>query len=77
MLRSDAAIVAAVAQLGLSLGLDVTAEGVEAEGQALFLRQRGCGFAQGYLFAKPMPVSRVPWFLATRTEALALRLMEA
>ncbi|MCC0807572.1 EAL domain-containing protein [Methylobacterium sp. W2] len=60
---NDAAIVTAVVQLGQSLGLDVTAEGVETEAQAAFLREQGCVYAQGYLYSKPMPQSRVPWFL--------------
>jgi predicted signal transduction protein with EAL and GGDEF domain len=64
----DAAIVAAVAQLGRNLGLDVTAEAVETDGQAQFLRQQNCTFAQGYLFAKPMAASRIPWFLAAHAE---------
>jgi diguanylate cyclase (GGDEF)-like protein len=60
---NDAAIVTAVVQLGQNLGLDVTAEGVETEAQAAFLREQGCAYAQGYLYSKPMPQSRVPWFL--------------
>lgn len=34
--------------------LSVTAEGVEEKDEALFLRNLGCGTAQGYYFAKPM-----------------------
>ncbi|GJD95119.1 putative bifunctional diguanylate cyclase/phosphodiesterase [Methylobacterium iners] len=64
----DAAIVAAVLQLGLSLGLAVTAEGVETPAQARFLKGQGCACAQGYLYSKPMPPSRVPWFLANRPD---------
>lgn len=60
---NDAAIVTAVVQLGQSLGLTVTAEGVESEAQVAFLREQGCAFAQGYLYGKPMAGSRVPWFL--------------
>ena len=60
----DAAIVSALIGLGRSLGMKVIAEGVETAGQLDYLRARSCDFAQGYLFAKPMPGSRVPWFLA-------------
>ncbi|SFG29871.1 putative bifunctional diguanylate cyclase/phosphodiesterase [Methylobacterium gossipiicola] len=59
----DAAIVAAVLQLGQSLGLDVTAEGVETEAQARFLLMKGCGLAQGYLYGKPVRGECVPHLL--------------
>ena len=39
--------------LGRDLGLSLTAEGVEREGQALALRELGCPNAQGFLFARP------------------------
>jgi diguanylate cyclase (GGDEF)-like protein/PAS domain S-box-containing protein len=59
----DEAIVAAVIGLGRSLNIQVTAEGVETEGQAQRLRELGCNNAQGYLFAKPMAVSEIsPYF---------------
>ena len=35
-------------------GADVVAEGVETVAQADTLRLAGCGFVQGYLYAKPM-----------------------
>jgi EAL domain-containing protein (putative c-di-GMP-specific phosphodiesterase class I) len=51
----DAAIVRAIVQLGHSLKLRVTAEGVETEAQLAFLRECGCHEAQGYRFSLPLP----------------------
>ncbi|WP_245435741.1 sensor domain-containing protein [Microvirga calopogonii] len=62
----DKAIVAAVVGLGRGLNLQVTAEGVETEGQAQRLRELGCHNAQGYLYAKPMSAVHVPPFLSKR-----------
>ncbi|MDB5683295.1 MAG: gmr 4 [Sphingomonas bacterium] len=55
----DAAIVAAVLNLGKSLKIEVVAEGIEQESQAQFLRAHGCETAQGYLFGRPMPAAHV------------------
>ena len=55
----DAAIVESVVRLARNVGLHVVAEGVETKSQASFLRQVGCGFAQGYLYAVPAPPTEV------------------
>ncbi|MCG5516830.1 MULTISPECIES: bifunctional diguanylate cyclase/phosphodiesterase [unclassified Ectothiorhodospira] len=54
----------AVLALAESLSLDCVAEGVETEAQADWLRARGCGQAQGYLFARPMPADQCESLLA-------------
>jgi diguanylate cyclase (GGDEF)-like protein/PAS domain S-box-containing protein len=53
-LRESRAIVKAVARLGRSLGVAVTAEGVETEDQRSFLRALGCAELQGYLLSHPL-----------------------
>jgi predicted signal transduction protein with EAL and GGDEF domain len=49
------AIISAVVTLGRSMGVEITAEGVETEDQAAFLSAAGCTTLQGYLYGKPMP----------------------
>ena len=52
---SDAAIANAILSLGETLGIVVTAEGVERPGQLEWLRTRGCEEVQGFLLSKPLP----------------------
>ena len=61
----DSAIVRAVITVAKSLGLSVTAEGIESADQLEQLRSLGCDHGQGYYFAKPMPSDRVPALLLT------------
>ena len=49
------AIVWAVAEIAQALDLELVAEGVETEAQALWLARSGCRILQGYLFGRPMP----------------------
>lgn len=62
----DAAIVAAVVNLGRSLNLETIAEGVETAEQLAHIRQLGCRLAQGYLFSPPRPPEEIPTLLGRR-----------
>ena len=47
------AIVRAINQICLDLGIDVIAEGIETESEYMWLASQGIHLYQGYLFAKP------------------------
>ncbi|HEY1359685.1 MAG TPA: EAL domain-containing protein [Thermoleophilaceae bacterium] len=55
----DAAITANLVSLAHALGLVAIAEGIETEGQLSPLRDLGCDFAQGFLFARPAPAEDI------------------
>jgi diguanylate cyclase (GGDEF)-like protein/PAS domain S-box-containing protein len=55
--RDSIAITQAVVAMAHSLGMNVTAEGVETEAQAAFLRSIECDKQQGYLFSRPVGAS--------------------
>ncbi|CDZ68024.1 Putative diguanylate cyclase (GGDEF)/phosphodiesterase (EAL) [Neorhizobium galegae bv. orientalis] len=57
--KDCAAIVKAVVDLGASLGITTTAEGVETSDQLNRVREQGCSEIQGYFFGKPLPISSV------------------
>ena len=59
-----------IGSLGKSLNVRITAEGVETEEQAEFLRAIACDQLQGFFFAKPLQMSDIPAFLAKRTAML-------
>jgi diguanylate cyclase (GGDEF)-like protein len=52
-----AAIIRATIILAESLNIPVLAEGVETERHLQFLRDEGCGEAQGYFFSRPIPAA--------------------
>ena len=58
-----AAITVAIIELAHKIGIEVVAEGIEREEQRRLLAASRCDLGQGYLFAKPMHASRVPFFI--------------
>lgn len=54
--NEDQAIVSAITQMAHSLNIKVIAEGVETQQAVNKLKDIGCDFAQGYYWAKPLPV---------------------
>jgi EAL domain-containing protein (putative c-di-GMP-specific phosphodiesterase class I) len=53
------AIVRAIAGLGVSFGMTITAEGVETEEQMRCLNLEGCIEVQGYLYSEPVPANEI------------------
>ena len=61
-------ITAAIIDLAHRLRIDVLAEGVETEAEQVQLQTMGCHRAQGYLHARPMPLSDLHDFLRDRRQ---------
>ena len=60
----DRSIIAAIVTIAHTLGLSVTAEGVETAAQLEIARESGCDRAQGYLISKPLPREEFEAFCA-------------
>jgi len=62
----DTAVIRAIIYLAESFGLEVLAEGIEREDQERMLREFGCSFGQGYLYAKPLRAAALKTMLDRR-----------
>jgi diguanylate cyclase (GGDEF)-like protein/PAS domain S-box-containing protein len=61
----DRRLVAGIVALSGTLGMTVTAEGVETAEQAAMLREMGCPGAQGYLYSRAVPAREITAHLDT------------
>ncbi|MCJ2081164.1 putative bifunctional diguanylate cyclase/phosphodiesterase [Methylobacterium sp. J-090] len=68
-----AAIVRAIVDLGASLGILTTAEGIETDGQFQRLRAAGCDEVQGFLFGRPMPAGEIRGMMPDEAHGMPLR----
>jgi hypothetical protein len=61
--QKDSMLARSTIDLGHSLGMQVTAEGVETEMALSLLALMGCDAAQGYFISRPMPLDDLLKFL--------------
>ncbi len=66
---SDLELVNATIDMAHGLGLTVIAEGVETEAQKKLLIKKGCEYAQGYLFSKPVSAEALQQLLEDQAKA--------
>lgn len=67
--RGSAAIINGMARISEKLGIDVVAEGIEAEGQCKMLLSLGCHVGQGFHLARPMTRDAATSFLLSQIAA--------
>jgi len=71
-IREDGtAIIEAVVGLGKSMGMSITAEGVETPDQLRLVTEQGCTEAQGYLLGRPLPAAAISSLFAEEQVRIA------
>jgi diguanylate cyclase (GGDEF)-like protein/PAS domain S-box-containing protein len=64
--KSDESIIESILAMARNLDKRCVAEGVETQAQRKWLLERHCNLMQGYLFARPMPLTNLLEWLVTR-----------
>jgi EAL domain-containing protein (putative c-di-GMP-specific phosphodiesterase class I) len=72
--RDSTKIVDAIINLGKSLGLLTTAEGIENTDNRDWLKEQGCTFGQGYLFGAAMSAKAIGDLVADQPQREAPQL---
>ena len=70
-------VVDSIINLARDLDMEIIAEGVETVAQLEYLRKRGVPYAQGFLFAQPLPIAEFEIYRRTSPTPVALRLSTA
>ena len=63
-------IVQSVVSIGRGLGMDIVAEGVETEFEAMMMTKLGCTELQGYYFSKPVDADQMTELLAVSSQSV-------
>jgi diguanylate cyclase (GGDEF)-like protein/PAS domain S-box-containing protein len=64
------ALCSSLVDIGRALGLDVVAEGVETTAQLAMLNGFGCGFVQGFVVGRPLPLAGFTALVAEGVDVL-------
>ena len=67
-------VVDSIINLARELDMEIVAEGVETVAQLEYLRARGVPFAQGFLFAQPLPIADFEIYRRTHSNPCAVHL---
>ena len=63
MKQQDKIIVCNIINMAKQLNMKVLSEGVETNMHSQFLKENACDMAQGYLYPRPMPVTKFEQYL--------------
>jgi diguanylate cyclase (GGDEF)-like protein len=75
---SQAALARTIVALGRALGLRTIAEGIESDDQRVALRDAGCAYGQGFLFAPPLsPADAEVLLMASAPVTITARVVSA
>ncbi len=69
-------IVKAIVNLGLTLGLEIVAEGIETPEQLQFLAEHHCQVGQGYYFSRPLDAKAAFALLKQQTQILQPQIVQ-